>query len=119
MNTNTAPTLGVVTPLVPTPRWEPAESYPDPAIRTLDPRFESIKPPFNAAVERLATGFRWGRRPGVVRRWALPSMERHSEQSDHAVGRGNRRGERLSQTLEPRQRQYPRPPGPARYLRAQ
>jgi len=63
MNTNTAPTLGVVTPLVPTPRWEPAESYPDPAIRTLDPRFESIKPPFNAAVERLATGFRWAEGP--------------------------------------------------------
>jgi gluconolactonase len=48
---------------VPTPRWEPAESYPDPAIRTLDPRFESIKPPFNAAVERLATGFRWAEGP--------------------------------------------------------
>ena len=27
------------------------------------------------------------------------------------MGRGNRRGERLSQALEPRQRQYPRPPG--------
>src|ERR1700731_3863811 len=63
MNTNTAPTLGVVTPLVPTPRWDPAESYPDPALRTLDPRFESIKPPFNAAVERLATGFRWAEGP--------------------------------------------------------
>src|SRR6478672_1266981 len=40
-------------------RWEPAQSYPDPAIATLDPRFDDIKPPFNAAVERLATGFRW------------------------------------------------------------
>ena len=44
-------------------RWTPAESYPDPAIRTLDPRFDAIKPPFNAAVERLATGFRWAEGP--------------------------------------------------------
>ena len=43
--------------------WEPAQSYPDPAIRTLDPRFDAIKPPFNAAVERLATGFRWAEGP--------------------------------------------------------
>ena len=63
MNTNPAPTLGVATPLAPTPRWEPAESYPDPAIRTLDPRFDNVKPPFNAAVERLATGFRWAEGP--------------------------------------------------------
>jgi gluconolactonase len=63
MNTNTAPTLGVASPLVPAPRWEPAESYPDPAVRTLDPRFDNIKPPFNAAVERLATGFRWAEGP--------------------------------------------------------
>src|SRR6267143_6732080 len=44
-------------------RWEPAQSYPDPAIATLDPRFDDIKPPFNAAVERLATGFRWAEGP--------------------------------------------------------
>jgi gluconolactonase len=29
----------------------------------LDPRFDEIKPPFNAAVERLATGFRWAEGP--------------------------------------------------------
>jgi gluconolactonase len=45
------------------PRWQPAESYPDPAIRTLDPRFDRIKPPFNAAIERLATGLRWAEGP--------------------------------------------------------
>src|ERR1700682_6574776 len=44
-------------------RWEPALSYPDPAISTLDPRFEEIRPPFNAAVERLAAGFRWAEGP--------------------------------------------------------
>ena len=63
MNTNTAPALGMATPLAPTPRWQSAESYPDPAIHTLDPRFDDIKPPFNAAVERLATGFRWAEGP--------------------------------------------------------
>ena len=56
------PIVGAATPLVPN-RWEPAQSYPDPAVRTLDPRFDGIKPPFNAAVERLATGFRWAEGP--------------------------------------------------------
>jgi gluconolactonase len=45
------------------PRWEPAQSYPDPAIVTLDPRFERVKPPFHAAVERLFTGCRWAEGP--------------------------------------------------------
>jgi gluconolactonase len=44
-------------------RWEPAQSYPDPAVETLDPRFDRVKPPFSAAVERLATGFRWAEGP--------------------------------------------------------
>src|SRR3954451_11202076 len=44
-------------------RWQPAQSYPDPAIVTLDPRFEAIRPPFNAAVERLYTGCRWSEGP--------------------------------------------------------
>jgi len=50
-------------PPAPGLRWQPAEAYPDPAIRTLDPRFEDVRPPFNAAVERLATGFRWAEGP--------------------------------------------------------
>ena len=54
--------VGAAAPLMPG-RWEPARSYPDPAVRTLDPRFDAIKPPFNAAVERLATGFRWAEGP--------------------------------------------------------
>jgi len=57
------PVIGGAAPLVAAPRWEPAQSYPDPAVRTLDPRFDAIKPPFNAAVERLATGLRWGEGP--------------------------------------------------------
>jgi gluconolactonase len=47
----------------PTAQWKPAQSYPDPAVQTLDPRFDKVKPPFSAAVERLATGFRWAEGP--------------------------------------------------------
>lgn len=43
--------------------WQPAKSYPDPAIITLDPRFDALKPPMNAAVERLYTGCRWSEGP--------------------------------------------------------
>src|SRR5947208_813450 len=43
--------------------WQPAQSYPDPAIITLDPRFDAIKSPMNAAVERLYTGCRWSEGP--------------------------------------------------------
>ena len=57
-----SPLVGAAVPLA-AGRWQPAESYPDSAIRTLDPRFDAIKPPFNAAVERLATGFRWAEGP--------------------------------------------------------
>src|ERR1700758_1638050 len=44
-------------------RWDPAQSYPDPAVQTLDPRFDEIKPPMNSGLERLATGFRWAEGP--------------------------------------------------------
>jgi gluconolactonase len=43
--------------------WQPAPAYPDPAIVTLDRRFEAIRPPMNAAVERLYTGCRWSEGP--------------------------------------------------------
>jgi gluconolactonase len=43
--------------------WQPAYAYPDPAITTLDPRFDAIKPPMNAGVERLFTGCRWSEGP--------------------------------------------------------
>ena len=38
--------------------WEPSESYPDPRIEALDPKFERYRI-FSAGVERLATGMRW------------------------------------------------------------
>jgi gluconolactonase len=43
--------------------WQPAQSYPDPAIISLDSRFDAVKPPMNAAVERLHTGCRWSEGP--------------------------------------------------------
>ncbi|MFI4996347.1 MAG: SMP-30/gluconolactonase/LRE family protein [Hyphomicrobiales bacterium] len=38
--------------------WQPSERYPDPAIEILDPSFAQYRI-FSAAVERLATGYRW------------------------------------------------------------
>ena len=42
--------------------WQPASRYPDPAVEILDARFAPYVL-FNAAVERLATGFRWTEGP--------------------------------------------------------
>jgi gluconolactonase len=42
--------------------WEPAQRYPDPAIRSLDHRFEKYHL-LSTAVERLATGCRWTEGP--------------------------------------------------------
>jgi hypothetical protein len=42
--------------------WKPAEAYPDPAIHNIDPSFGKYWL-YNAAVERLATGFRWAEGP--------------------------------------------------------
>jgi len=44
---------------LPPERWSDAPTrYPDIAVKILDPRFGALRL-FNAAVERLATGFRW------------------------------------------------------------
>jgi gluconolactonase len=42
--------------------WQPAQRYPDPAIRTLDPRFEKYHLGLTK-VERIATGGRWNEGP--------------------------------------------------------
>lgn len=50
-------------PPLPVSRWDGAPvRYPDPAVRTLDPRFERYRIG-NASVERLATGYRWAEGP--------------------------------------------------------
>jgi gluconolactonase len=51
------------TTLSTTERWPSSPvRYPDPAVRVLDPRFAPYRLG-NAAVERLATGFRWAEGP--------------------------------------------------------
>jgi gluconolactonase len=51
-----------ITPL-PADRWADSPvRYPDPAVRVLDPRFERYRID-SAAVERLATGYRWAEGP--------------------------------------------------------
>jgi gluconolactonase len=42
--------------------WQPSTLYPDPAIEILDESFAKYRI-FSAAVERLATGFRWAEGP--------------------------------------------------------
>ena len=42
--------------------WKPAEAYPDPAIHNIDPSFAKYWL-YNAALERLATGYRWAEGP--------------------------------------------------------
>src|SRR6202162_1558676 len=44
------------------PMWRQSETYPAPAVEGLDPRFLKYRIT-NAAVERLATGTRWGEGP--------------------------------------------------------
>jgi len=42
--------------------WQASERYPDPRIQVFDPEFEKFRLPY-AAVERIATGFRWAEGP--------------------------------------------------------
>jgi gluconolactonase len=42
--------------------WQKSETYPDPAVEALDPRFEALTL-FHAAVERLYHGCRWAEGP--------------------------------------------------------
>ncbi|MEM8813167.1 MAG: SMP-30/gluconolactonase/LRE family protein [Pseudomonadota bacterium] len=42
--------------------WNPSSRYPDPAVISLDPRFDTLRLPL-ASVERLATGCRWSEGP--------------------------------------------------------
>lgn len=42
--------------------WQPSERYPDPAIQVLDASFNRLRSRM-AAIERLATGFRWSEGP--------------------------------------------------------
>jgi gluconolactonase len=57
--------LGAAATLAATPafaQWQPTERYPDPSVQILDPSFARYRLVL-AAVERLATGFRWSEGP--------------------------------------------------------
>ena len=67
--------------------WEPSERYPDPRHHTCSTRAlpnTGVAQCGRAARHRHALE----RGPGLVRRRALPAVERHPEQPDHALGRG-------------------------------
>ena len=94
----------------------PDTRYPDPRIERLDPRF--VYKQGNAAIERIATGFRWAEGPVYFRDGGylifsdIPNnrMMRWLEEDGHlSVFRA---------PVELRQRQHPRPRGSADHLRA-
>jgi gluconolactonase len=85
--------------------WEPSERYPDPAIKSLDPSFNRYRL-FNASIERLATGMRWCEGPvyfGDARCVIWSDIPNNSADAQTRSGRG----QHLSRTLQPRQRQSP------------
>ena len=94
MNTSTAPTLEWP-PAAPSRGGSRPQSYPGPG----DPHARPALRRHQAAVQCGGRASRdrvsLGGRPGVVRRWPLSLVERHPEQPDHAVGRRNRRRQRL------------------------
>ena len=95
----------------------PLVRYPDPAFQILDESFAKYRI-FNAAVERLATGFRWAEGPvwfgdGRYVLWSDIPNDRIMRWDEETGAR-----QRLPQAVELLQRQHPRSPGPARHLRA-
>jgi hypothetical protein len=79
--------------------WAPNPHYPDPSIKVLDPSFAKYRPTV-VGIERLATGLAWSEGPV----WTLSHLERHSQQSPNAVGRGNRRSWSVPKSIEPSER---------------
>ena len=97
--------------------WQPSQRYPDASIEILDPSFAPYRI-FSAAVERLASGTRWGEGPvwfgdGRYLVWSdIP------EQSHPEMGGGDGGRRRLPQALRIRQWQHARQAGAAHHLRA-
>ncbi len=75
-------------------------------------------PPQSCGDREDRARFSLERGTGVVRRRALPVVERHPQQPDHEVGGRNRRRKHFSPPFQFRQWQHARPPGPARHVRA-
>ncbi len=95
--------------------WEPSSRYPDPAVQVIDASFNQYRLPL-ASVERLYTGCRWSEGPvyfgdGRYVLWSDIPNDRILK-----WGRGDGRGQRLSQVLQQRQRQHARSPRAPRHL---
>ena len=97
--------------------WQPSPRYPDPAVHVLDQsfaRYRAERSPRSSGSRPACAGPR-ARSGSATRRHLV--VERHPQQPDDAVGRGDRRRQRLPQAVQLRQRQHPRPPGPPADLR--
>ncbi len=70
------------------------ERLPDPAVKVLDPSFEKYRL-LLASVERLSQGYSWAEGPVYFADTRCLLVERHPQQPDHALGRGNRRHHRF------------------------
>lgn len=86
--------------------WQPSPRYPDPAIVSLDPRFDALRLPI-ARVERLHTGCRWGEGPvwfgdgryllwsdlpnNAIMRWDEPSGQVSAFRQPSSFSNGNTR----------------------------
>ena len=97
--------------------WTPSLRYPDPAIRSLDPRFDKYRVMLTN-IERLATGTLWGEGPVYFgdQRCVLWSDIPNNRilRWDEETGAVSR----LPQAIQPRQRQYARPARTPHHLRA-
>ena len=92
-------------------------SYPDPDVEIIDPAFA----PYvlhTAAIERLFTGTRWSEGPVWIGDAPVPGVERHPQQPHAALGRRDRRGERIPEAVQQYERQYARPERTLGLLRA-
>ena len=97
--------------------FKPNQRYPDPAVQILDPAFARYRI-YSSTLEQVATGMRWAEGPVYFPGGRLPAGQRHPEQPDHEIQREGRQFHRLPRPGQLRQRQHPRPAGPAHHLRA-
>ena len=97
--------------------FKPNQRYPDPAVQILDPAFARYRI-YSSTARAGRDRHALGRGAGLLPRGRLPAGQRHPEQPDHEIQREGRQLHRLPQPGQLRQRQHPRPPGPARHLRA-
>ena len=104
--------------------WPLAGSrYPDPHVESLvKPKGAFGASGFPAfagtmAVERVATGFRWAEGPVYFPAGRYRAVQRHSQQSHHALLRGRRPCERIPAAVDEFQRQHDRSRRPADHLR--